>query len=314
MDIGIQPPAAAAGRKKRRIRKEGLLLLAMALPFVGFVFAFSYVPLFGWVYALFNYKPGIPLFHSQFVGLKYFLLIFSDGGDMVRVLRNTLVMAGLGIVCSVMPVAFAILVSEMPSPRFQKLIQTTTTLPNFVSWIIVYSLAFNLFSSDGLLNDLLMKAGIVKQPTMILGNEGAVWYFQTALGLWKGTGWNAIIYLAAIAGIDRELYDAASVDGAGRFARIMHITVPGLAATYVVLMLLQASNILSVGLDQYLVFYNSLVADKIEVLDYYVYRIGLVTHDYSYSIAIGIAKTVVSMILLFSINGLSKRVRGETII
>ncbi len=312
MDIGIQPPVER--RKKKRMKKEGLVLLAMAVPFVAFVFAFSYVPLFGWIYAFFDYKPGIELFHSKFVGMKYFLLMLSDGGDMLRVLRNTLAMAFLGIACSVVPVVFAIMVSECSSKGFQKLIQTTTTLPNFVSWIIVYSLAFNLFSSEGLLNTLLLKLNLISEPTKILSNEKAVWYFQTALGLWKGTGWNAIIYLAAITGIDRELYDAASVDGAGRFNRILHITIPGLSSTYVVLLLLSASNILSVGLDQYLVFYNSMVADKIEVLDYYVYRIGLVTQDYSYSIAIGIFKTVVSVILLFSINTFSKRIRGNSII
>lgn len=312
MHIGIQPPVER--HQKKRMKKEGLLLLAMAIPFVAFVFAFSYVPMFGWIYAFFDYKPGIELFHSKFVGLKYFLLMFRDGGDMLRVLRNTLAMAGLGIVCSVVPVIFAIMISEAPSRRFQKLIQTTTTLPNFVSWIIVFSLAFNLFSTQGLLNTLLLKLGLVQQPTNVLSNGSVVWFFQMALGLWKGTGWNAIIYLAAIAGIDRELYDAASVDGAGRFNRIIHITIPGVASTYIVLLLLSASSILSVGMEQYLVFYNSIVADKIEVLDYYVYRIGLVTMDYSYSIAIGIAKTIVSMILLFSINGLSRKVRGDSII
>lgn len=314
MDIGIQAPPVTFNQKKKRIRKEGMILLLMALPFVAFVFAFCYVPLFGWIYAFFDYRPGIQLVHTKFVGLKYFLLMLNDGGDMLRVLRNTFVMAFLGILCSVVPVMFAIMVNEAPSKGFQKFIQTTTTLPNFVSWIIVFSLAFNLFSSDGLLNTLLLKAHLITQPTNILSNGSAVWFFQTALGLWKWTGWNAIIYLAAIAGIDRELYDAASVDGAGRFNRIIHITIPGLLSTYVVLLLLSTSNILSVGLDQYLVFYNSMVADKIEVLDYYVYRIGLVTNDYSYSIAIGISKTVISMILLFSINSISKKVRGNSII
>lgn len=297
-----------------RVRKEGLKLLLMALPFVAFVFAFSYVPLFGWIYAFFNYRPGITLDMSQFAGLKYFRLMASDGGNVLRVLRNTLVMGGLGILFAPLPAIFAIMITEVPSNHFKKLVQTATTLPNFVSWIIVYALAYALLSSGGMVNQILMSLHVVSEPTNVLGDEGAVWGVQTALGVWKSLGWNAIIYLAAISGIDSELYDAASVDGAGRFRKILHVTIPGLSSTFFVLLLLQVSSILSLGLDQYLVFYNSLVADKIEVIDYYVYHIGLLTNDYSYATAIGIVKTVVSIILLFSVNGLSKKVRGESIV
>jgi putative aldouronate transport system permease protein len=300
--------------RKKKLKPEGVKLTLLALPFVLFTFAFAYVPLFGWVYAFFNYKPGVSLAHSKFVGLKYFILMFSGTGDMGRVMINTLAMSALGLLTSALPIIFAIMIAEVPSRRFKKLVQTTTTLPNFISWVIVYSLAFNILSTDGLLNHMLLDLHLVDKPTNILGNPDIVWYFQTALGIWKGLGWGAIIYLAAIAGIDNELYDAASVDGAGRLKKILHITLPGIAPTYFVLLLLAVSSILSVGFDQYFVFYNSLVADKIEVLDYYVYRIGLASHDYSYATAIGIAKTFVSLILLFSVNGLSKRVRGSSII
>lgn len=309
-----QQSSVPAPLRTKRLRKEGITLLLMALPFVLFILAFSYVPLFGWLYAFMDYKPGIPLSQTKFVGLKYFELMMHDGGDMARVLCNTLAMAFLGIAFSWVPVLFAIMITEAPSSKYQKLIQTTTTLPNFVSWIIVFSVAFNFFSTDGMLNNALLKLQWIHTPTNILSSNSAVWFFQTALGLWKNTGWNAIIYLAAIAGIDRELYDAASVDGAGRLRRIIHVTIPGVSSTFIVLLLLSASNILSVGLDQYLVFYNSMVADRIEVIDYYVYRIGLVTNDYSYGIAIGIFKTVVSVALLFSINWISKKVRGNNII
>ena len=138
--------------------------------------------------------------------------------------------------------------------------------------------------------------------------------FQTILNVWKVLGWNAIIYFAAIAGIDSELYDAASVDGAGRFHKILHITVPGISSTFFVLLLLQVSNMLSLGIDQYLAFYNSMVADKILVLDLYVYRLGLITQDYSYATAVGIFKSLVSIILLFSVNGISKKLRGESLV
>lgn len=299
--------------KSRTLKKEGLKLTLMALPFVVFVFAFFYVPLFGWAYAFFDYVPGISLWKSDFVGLKNFTLLFNDGGYMINALKNTLIMSFLIILCSPLPVVFAIMVSEAPSNRFKKFIQTTTTLPNFVSWIIVYSLAYTIFSSDGVLNQFLQLLHLGGN-TNILGDDNVVWFFQTALWLWKNLGWNAIIYLAAISGIDSELYDAASVDGAGRFRRIIHVTIPGISSTFVVLLLLSACNILSLGLDQYLVFFNSMVADHIEVIDYYVYRMGLLTNDYSFATAIGISKTIVSVALLFSINGLAKKIRGNSII
>lgn len=300
-------------RAGRPIRKDGIALLMIALPFVAFIFVFNYIPLFGWVYAFFDYKPGIPLADSPFVGLDYFRQILEDR-DIVRVLCNTLAMSFLGILVSPLPALFAILLSELKSSAFKRFIQTTTTLPHFISWVIVFSLAFSLFSTDGLVNRLLQQFGLGTEPLNVLGNASITWYFQTALGIWKGLGWGAIIYLAAISGIDSELYDAASIDGAGRYRKIWHITVPGLMPAYIVLLLLSIGNLLSLGLDQYLVFYNSRVADKIEVLDYYTYRLGILTNDYSYGTAVGIAKSLIGIALLFTANGISKLVRGTGIV
>lgn len=301
-------------RKKKRLDKEGLRLTLLALPFVAFVLAFSYIPLFGWAYAFVQYKPGIALADSPFAGLHYFALMIQERSAMLRVLRNTLVMSFLNILCSLLPIAFAILLSELPFKRFKKFVQTATTLPYFISWIIAHSLVFMIFSSEGLWNSLFMELGWLDKPLNLLGDEKITWTVQTVLGIWKSLGWNAIIYLAALAGIDTELYDAASVDGAGRFRRIWHITIPGIMPTFIVLLLLSASNILSVGFDQFFVFYNPLVADKIEVIDYYVYRLGIISQQYSFSTAIGILKTLVSVTLLFSINTFAKRIRGEGII
>ena len=183
-----------------------------------------------------------------------------------------------------------------------------------MSWIIIYALSYALFSSDGVVNQILINVGAIDKATNILGNAKAVWYFQTALGVWKTLGWNAIIYFAAIAGIDTEQYDAASVDGAGRLQKILHVTLPGISSTFFVLLLLQVSSLLAVGIDQYLAFYNSMVAEKITVLDLYVYRLGLVTQDYSYATAVGIFKSVISIILLFSVNDLSKKIRGDSLV
>lgn len=298
---------------KFKLKKERLVLTLFAVPFVIFVFAFSYVPLFGWILAFINYKPGLKIWNCDFTGFYYFKMILQDW-KMPSVLKNTLGMSFLGLLCSPLPAVFAIFLSELKVVRFKKIVQTITTVPNFVSWVIIYALSYALFSSEGVINQVMMNLGLIEKTVNVLGNGKAVWFFQTALGVWKSLGWNAIIYFAAIAGIDSELYDAASVDGAGRFRRILHITIPGISSTFFVLLLLQISNMLALGIDQYLAFYNSMVADKITVLDLYVYRLGLVTQDYSYATAVGIFKTVISIILLFSANGLSKKLRGESLV
>lgn len=299
--------------KAPNVKKKKYRLLLMALPFIALVVMFSYVPLFGWSYSLFNYRPGIPLFDSPFVGLKYFTMFLTDRYDMLRVMRNTIVFALIGYLTSPLPMLFAILLNEVKHTRYKKLVQTVSTMPNFVSWVIVYSLMFTIFSTDGLLNELLFSIGAIQKPTNVIADAGAVYWFQTVLGQWKGLGWASIVYLAAIAGIDQELYEAAMIDGANRLQSTWHITVPSLMPTYVVLLLLSIGNFVSVGFDQYFVFKNNITAEAIEVLDLYVYRIGLMNSDYSYGVAIGIMKSAVSIMLLFIANFISKQVRGSSI-
>ncbi|HOJ10620.1 MAG TPA: ABC transporter permease subunit [Clostridiales bacterium] len=300
--------------RKRKISIEGIKLTLLALPFVIFVFVFCYLPLFGWSFAFFDYKPGLSLSQAEYVGLKYFKYIFSYNKDMIRVLKNTLAMSFMSLATSVLPVIFAILLNELRNLRFKKFIQSFVTLPHFISWVIAYSLCFAIFSTNGMYNNLMQVLNITDKPNTVLSNSNYVWTFMTTLDIWKGLGWGTIIYLAAIAGIDAELYEAAIIDGAGRFRCIWHITVPNLMETYIVLLLLSVGNLLSIGLDKYLNFKNPLNASKIEALDLYIYRIGLMTHDYSFATAIGIAKSLVSIVLLFTVNKLARKVRGESII
>lgn len=301
-------------KKRKKLTKRQICLLLLATPFVIYIFIFSYIPIAGWYMAFINYKPGIPIFDSPFVGLDNFKYIFGFGGDVLNALKNTLIMSALSILTSPLPVFFAIMLTEIPGKAFKKAVQTLTTIPNFISWVIVFSLAFSMFSSNGALNTILMQLGWITEPTNILGNRDAVYWFQTSLGIWKGLGWSSIIYFAAIAGIDQEQYEAATVDGAGRFQKIWHITIPNVKETYFVLLLLAVCNILSNGLDQYMVFYNPLVADRIEVLDYFIYRVGINMKDFSFSTAVGILKSAISITLLFSVNYVSKKVRGNSII
>lgn len=290
------------------------VLLMMAIPCVILLLAFSYVPIFGWIYAFFKYQPGTPLLNSQFVGLKNFVRLFQSP-EILPVLRNTMVFSFLGLALSPLPMIMAIVMSEFKWPRFQKFIQITTTFPNFISIVIVYSFCMALYSvDDGIINNLLMKFGLIHERFNILAQENAVYAFQTALGVWKGLGFSAIIYFAAITGIDTELFDAAAVDGANAFQRMWHIKVPGLMPTFLVLFLLSIGSLLSNGFEQYYVFYNPLVHSKIQVLDLYVYKIGMEQGNYSYSTAVGITKTVISVFLLFTANFISKKAVGRSIL
>lgn len=302
-----------AEKKNKKIGRDSVYLFALTIPFILLMLIFNYFPVYGWIYSFFDYKPGIPLSMTPFVGLRYYVELFTSSGDVVNALVNTLAMNFLGILVSPLPIIFAIMMNEIPSARFRKFVQTFTTLPNFISWVLVYSIVFALFSTEGLVNTMAGKLGLssVGNP---LGNESITWFFQTALAIWKSLGWNTIIYLAAIAGIDPALYEATKVDGAGRFRTIWHITIPGIAPTYFVLLLLNVSNMLSSSFDQYFVFYNPMVANKIEVLDYFIYRMGIMVNNYPLATAIGLFKTIVSVILLFTVNRISKSVRGETLI
>ena len=297
--------AERIGRKKLR----GIKYLLLVVPFLIYVFAFSYVPLVGWIYSVFDYKIGqkfLDFGSMVFVGLGNFQKLFTERSEVLRVLRNTLALSALGLLATPVPVVFAIMFNEIKNSKFKKIVQTATTLPNFISWIIVYGVAFAFFSVNGFVSVLMQKIGIQPPVMGILGDVDHTWVLQWILGIWKSFGWSAIIYIAAITGIDSE--------GANKIQSILHITIPGIMPTYVVMFLLAVSNILSNGFDQYFMFYNPMVADKIEVLDYYVYKVGFYINDYSYSITLGMLKSILGIVLLFTANALSKKIRGESIV
>ncbi len=292
-------------QKKNRRR---WLLTLLALPFVIHIIAIRYVPLAGWALAFFNYKPGRDLATMPFVGLKYFKLIGFYREDVLNALTNTVALSTLALLFSWSPMLLAILINEIRSRRRRMLIQTAITIPNFVSWVIVYSLCFCIFSSEGLFNQ------VFHTTNNVLGDKKNIWFFMEGLTIWKTAGWNSIIYLAAITGIDETLYEAAVVDGANRWQCTLHVTLPGIMSTFIVLLLLQVGSFLSVGMDQYFAFSNVMVQSKLEVLELYTYRIGLKTMDYSFATAISIIQSLVSVALLLGVNGLSKLTRGEGII
>lgn len=290
----------------------------MSLPFLVAVFVFNYLPLYGWSYAFFDYHAGMQLKDCTFVGLKFFSAMVDNPvsrDEIFRVLKNTFGMSFLSILSSPLPVIFAICLMEMKTKRFRSLVQTLTTLPNFISWVLVYSIAWSIFSiNDGFLNRFLMSANFISTEINFLASSNHVWLTMLGYSIWKTLGWNSIMYIAAITAIDSQQYEAAMVDGANRFQRIWHITVPGILPTYFVLLLLSIANFINNGMEQYYLFQNPMNKSAIEVLDLYVYNMGMVGQNISYSTAVGVLKSLVSIGLLFFANSMSKVVRKESII
>jgi len=309
--------------KKFRFSERHKLFL-YALPIILLTFLFSYLPLAGWRFAFFNFDSNPygtgPIAYGR-ATLEWFSFLFRNPqtrSDFFQVLRNTFVMSGLGIAVSFLPMLFAIFFSEIKSRPFGRVVQTLTTLPNFISWILIYAVALTLFSHNGLFNNIV--SAIIGREYNVdhLAQTGiAPWFQMLAWGVWRGLGWSAIIYLAGIAGIDQQMYEAASIDGARRWRKIWHITIPSLMPTFSVLLLLSIAGMLSNGLEQYLVFINPATATRLRVLDLYIFQIGLDeggTNMIPLATVLSIGRSVFSVLLLFIANWTSKFIRGESII
>ena len=301
---------------KKNTRQSRRLFYCI-VPFVVLSFLFSYFPLHGWIYAFFDYKPPLSLSQCEFVGLKWFETLFANKtqvSQMIQVMKNTFAMSLLGILTSILPLGFAVFLNEVQCKWFKKLVQTLTTLPNFISWVLVYSVAFSLFTDSGMVNTLLQNLGVITEPIKFLDSDAHTYLWMTLWNIWKGLGWGAIMYLAAIAGIDAELYEAARVDGANRFQLMKNITLPALMPTFFVLLMMAVANFLNNGMDQYYVFQNSFNKEHIQVLDLYVYNIGMTGSSLSLATAISMLKSIISVTLLMIVNFVSKKTRGESII
>lgn len=302
-------------KARRPWTKRELQLFLLALVFALFVVAFCYVPLLGWSIAFVNYNPGKSLFQQKFVGLANFKLLWSSKRDLGMAVRNTLALSGLSLLTMPVPLIFAILLSELPFKRLSKLTQTISALPYFISHVLLYAVCFSLFSpTDGAVNVILRLFYGPDYTSNLLAQPDVAWRMQTFICLYKGMGYSAIMYLSAMSGINQELYDAASVDGAGRLAKILHVTIPGIMPTFIVLLVLNIAGMLSgAGFDQYYVFQNPMVLNKLEVLDTYIYKIGLRQNNFGFATAAGMLKSLISVMLLMLANRISKLVRGSSL-
>ena len=251
-------------------RQKVLLFWAAAIVVYGIIF--YYLPLGGWAMAFQNYRPKDGLFHSQFVGLAKFQQLFEDA-TFVRVIRNTLAMGVINLVVTfVMAIVFAILLNEVKSKGGKKVVQTISYLPHFLSWIIVTGILHDALSGTGIVNELLLKLGILSQPLNFFAYPKYFWAIVAFANVWKETGWNAIIYLSAITAIDPSLYEAASIDGAGRWARIKYVTLPGIKPTIMILLLMNVGNVLNAGFEIQYLLGNGLVQSVSQTIAIYVLK------------------------------------------
>lgn len=289
-----------------RSRKTYLQYYLMMLPAVLLLIVFSIIPMGGIVMAFQKFVPAKGIFHSKWVGWKNFSFIFSMP-DSWDVIRNTLVIAILKIVCGlVVPVIVALLLNEVRSKSYKRTIQTLIYIPHFLSWVVLGGIFKNMLGSDGIVNQLLLALGMEKPILFLSSNR----FFQPVLVVtdcWKGFGYGTIVYLAALTGIDPQLYEAAAIDGAGRGQSLWHVTLPGIRPTIILMATLSLSNVLNAGFDQVFNLYNPLVYETGDIIDTYVYRLGLIDRQFSVSTAVGLAKSVISFVLIALSYGLASK-------
>ncbi|MCR5418531.1 MAG: ABC transporter permease subunit [Lachnospiraceae bacterium] len=295
--------------KKELIKQKVLIIWTVVFVIYGFIF--YYLPLVGWLMAFQNYKNKTGFFHSKWVGLTKFKFLFSDA-TFIRVIRNTFCMGTLNLIfTTVMAIVFAILLNEIRNSGIKKPIQTISYLPHFLSWIIVTGILNDALSSTGIVNELLKNFGLVKDTVPFFSIPALFWPIVTFAHLWKETGWNAIIYLSAITSIDPSLYEAASIDGAGRWDKIKHITLPGIKSTIIVLLIMNMGNLLNAGFEVQYLLGNGLVKSVSDTIDIYVLTWGISQNDYSLGTAAGIFKSVVSIVIILLANNTAKKFGEE---
>lgn len=292
-------------------RLKGQKALAfMCIPFVLWAFVFKYLPLWGWSMAFQKFKPSRSFFDQEWVGWQHFNILFEDN-TFYRVLRNTLVMSMINLVLGfVTAITLALLLNELKNIIFKRVVQTISYLPHFISWVVASSIVLTVLSPDGIVNLLLMKFGILDKPILWMGKGEYFWGILGLTEVWKNVGWNTIIYLAAITSIDPAQYEAAEIDGANRFQRMLKITLPGLKPVIIILLIMNMGSILESGFEPQYLLGNGMNLDYSENLDIFVLKYGLGMGNYSLGTAAGIFKTVVSFIFLFSANTIAKKM-GE---
>lgn len=291
--------------------KQHPWLYVMIIPAIVYFILFHYAPMYGVIIAFQDYKPFKGIAGSSWVGFKHFT-DFITGPFFWRLLRNTLsINIGMLVFGFPLPILFALLLNEVRSVGFKRVVQTITYMPHFVSSVVVCGLMVIFCRSDGILTYVMKFIGFPESNLLTYKQ-----YFQglyIGMNIWQELGWDSIIYFAALTSIDVSLYEAARVDGAGRWRQMWHITLPGIAPTVVILLILRIGNLMSLGWDRIYLLYNDMVMETADVISTYVYRTGMLQVQYSYATAVGLMNSIVNIILLFSANYISRKVSDSSL-
>ena len=272
----------------------------MILPVIIYIAVFCYKPMYGVIIAFKNFRPAVGIMDSPWVGLKHFITFFNDY-NFWRILKNTFSISALSILFGFpAPILLALLINEIRNTKFKRAVQTISYMPYFISMVIICGLIKTFCQSDGIITDLVVALG--GERVNLLASKNWFYPIYIISNIWQNIGWDSIIYLAALAGIDQEQYEAARVDGAGRIRQIISVTLPGLMPTITILFILKMGNILNVGFEKILLLYSPTTYEVADVISTYVYRIGILDANFSYSTAIGLFNSVVNIIFLLLTN------------
>ncbi len=304
--------------KKKNIWKilwDQKYLILMSVPVLLYVLFFNYYPLWGWRYAFQDLNLNNINKTSNWVGLGNFQWLFGHR-DFLNSIRNTLGMSVINLICGTCASIFlAILLNEVRSKGFKRTVQTVTYLPHFLSMVIVVGMAQNMLMSDGPINRILMSAKLVDTPVFWLGDDGKYfWGLVAVINIWKEVGWNSFIYISTMTSIDPTLYEAAAIDGAGRFKRILHVTLPGIKSTFVVLLIMNIGHLMEAGFEIQYLLGNDQTINLSQTIDVFVMKHGIASGFYGRAIAAGMFKSIVGIILLFGANFIAKKLDEETLL
>ena len=292
--------AALSPKTNKLLRKawSQRTLFIMVIPCIILVAIFYCGPMYGWLMAFVNYKPKLGVFGSEFVGLKYFKQFFNDPA-VGKILRNTVAMSGMNIIAhSILPLLLALMINEVGNKLFKSAVQTLTYLPHFISFVVVSNIFLELMGTEGPLNQALLNMNMTEAAIKFWQEPSWFWHLVTIIRAWKEVGWDAILYLSALAAIDETQYEAAGIDGCGRFRRIWYITIPNLLPTVVTLWVLNMSGIFAASFDASYMLGNAITSDVAEVIETYVYDIALANgSQYSYSTAISLFNNVINFLI-----------------
>lgn len=286
-------------------------LIVLIMPFMLFVLVFNYLPIWGWSMAFVNFRPGTSIFDSEFVGLANFIEAFSDR-NFILAIRNTLMTSTMRISTGfVAAILLALMLNEVKSIPFKRTVQTISYLPYFISWVVASTIVYTALSPmDGIVNTVLLQLRLINEPIPFMGNPDYFYGIVAFSNIWKNVGWNAIVYLAAMAGIDPELYEAACIDGAGRIRRILSVTLPSIMPTIKILLVLNIGFLMNAGFEQVYLLSNPSNLEASRTIDIHVFNFALRSGRLSYGTAIGIFNSTVAVMLISISNYISKKVDG----